>query len=130
MTSVALLGTGIMGAAMARNLCRHGMTVRVWNRTRARAEPLAADGAVVAGSPAEAVAGADVVITMLKDGEAVLAAMRDAAPGLRPGQVWAQMSTVGLAALEPLAELAAEHEVAFVDAPVQGTGSPPSRARW
>ncbi|MFI0357379.1 NAD(P)-dependent oxidoreductase [Actinomadura sp. 9N407] len=129
MTAVALLGTGIMGAPMARNLLRHGLEVRVWNRTRSRAEPLAADGAVVAGSPAEAAAGADVVITMLTDGDAVLAAMRDAVPGLRPGQIWAQMSTVGVAALGPLSALAAEHGITFVDAPVQGTKQPAEKGR-
>ncbi|MEW2357075.1 NAD(P)-dependent oxidoreductase [Spirillospora sp. NPDC029432] len=124
MTAVALLGTGIMGAPMARNLLRNGLETRVWNRTRARAEPLLAEGAVVAGSPAEAAAGADVVITMLTDGDAVLAAMRDAAPGLGEGQIWAQTSTVGVAALGPLAELADEHGLTFVDAPVQGTRQP------
>jgi 3-hydroxyisobutyrate dehydrogenase len=129
MTAIALLGTGIMGAAMARNLLRHGFEVRVWNRTRARAEPLAEHGATVAGTPAEAVEGADFLITMLLDGDAVLAAVRDAAPALRPGLVWAQMSTVGLAALEPLSALASEHGLVFVDAPVQGTKQPAEQGR-
>ncbi|SEG92532.1 3-hydroxyisobutyrate dehydrogenase [Thermomonospora echinospora] len=124
MPIVALLGTGIMGSAMARNLLKHGIRVRVWNRTQARAEPLRADGAQVAASPAEAVDGADVVITMLADGPAVLSAMRDAPDGLRAGQVWAQMSTVSLTDLESLAALAAEHGLTFVDAPVQGTRQP------
>ncbi|MFG2006051.1 NAD(P)-dependent oxidoreductase [Spirillospora sp. NPDC048911] len=124
MPTVALLGTGIMGAAMARNLLKEGLAVNVWNRTRAKAEPLSADGAVVAGSPAEAVEGADVIITVLNDGDGVLAAMESAAPGLRSGQIWAQMSTVGLAALDPLAALASEHGLTFVDAPVQGTKQP------
>ncbi|NUT41284.1 MAG: NAD(P)-binding domain-containing protein, partial [Thermoactinospora sp.] len=75
MTDVAVLGTGLMGAPMARNLLRAGLSVTVWNRTREKAEPLAADGAVVAGSPAEAVEGAGVIVTMLSDGDAVLAAM-------------------------------------------------------
>jgi 3-hydroxyisobutyrate dehydrogenase len=129
MTAIALLGTGIMGTAMARNLLKQGFEVRVWNRTRARAEPLAGDGATVAGSPAAAVDGADVIITMLLDGDTVLAAMRDAAPGLRSGQVWAQMSTVGLAALEPLSALAAEHGLVFADAPVQGTKQPAEQGK-
>ncbi|WP_018657037.1 NAD(P)-dependent oxidoreductase [Actinomadura flavalba] len=124
MTKVALLGTGIMGAAMARNLAKAGLDVTVWNRTRARAEPLEADGATVADAPVDAVRGAGVVITMLNDGDAVLAVMKDAAPGLAEGQVWAQMSTVGVAAVAPLAALAAEHGVTFVDAPVQGTKQP------
>lgn len=123
-TTVAVLGTGLMGAPMARNLLASGMDVRVWNRTKEKALPLEAGGATVAGSPAEAVEGADVVITMLLDGETVRAAMGAAGPGLREGQVWAQMSTVGVAAVAPLAALAAEHGLTFVDAPVQGTRQP------
>ncbi|MBT2214182.1 NAD(P)-dependent oxidoreductase [Actinomadura sp. NEAU-AAG7] len=124
MSDVALLGTGIMGAAMGRNLLKAGHRLTVWNRTRARAEPLAADGAAIAATPAEAVADAEVVITMLSDGEAVLAAMAAAAPSLRSGQVWAQMSTVGVGPLDRLAGFAAEHGITFVDAPVQGTRQP------
>ncbi|MFJ2176205.1 NAD(P)-dependent oxidoreductase [Streptomyces sp. NPDC087851] len=122
--AVAVLGTGIMGAAMARNLCRAGLDVRVWNRTRAKAEPLATDGARVAGTPAEAVSGADVVVTMLYDGPAALEAMEAAAPGLRRGAVWLQSTTVGVEAITPLAERAAEQGLLFVDAPVLGTRAP------
>ncbi|MFV2175440.1 NAD(P)-dependent oxidoreductase [Actinomadura sp. LOL_016] len=129
MTDVALLGTGIMGTAMARNLLRDGHRVAVWNRTAARAEPLRADGATVAPSPAEAVTGADVVITMLDDGETALAVMADAAPGLRSGQVWAQMGTVAVDAVPRLAALAAEHGPTFVDAPVQGTRQPAEQGK-
>ncbi|GAA3447573.1 NAD(P)-dependent oxidoreductase [Planomonospora venezuelensis] len=124
MTTVALLGTGIMGAAMARNLARAGLEVRVWNRTREKALPLQADGATVSATPAEAVAGADVVITMLSDGDAVHGAMSAAAPGLRAGQAWAQMSTVGVTAIDRLGALARSHGLVFVDAPVQGTRQP------
>src|SRR3954449_1720930 len=102
MNTVALLGTGIMGSAMARNLLKAGHDVKVWNRTKEKALPLAADGAVVASDPAEAVAGADVVITMLKDADTVQEAMSAAVPGLRAGQVWAQMSTVGVAGIDRL----------------------------
>src|SRR5690349_2768226 len=119
MTEVAVLGTGIMGAAMARNLLKHGDQVAVWNRTRSGAEPLAADGAAVADSPGEAVVDADVVITMLNDGDTALSVLGDAAGALRRGQVWAQMGTVGVASVPVLAEFAAEHGVVFVDAPVQ-----------
>ncbi|MEV0229366.1 NAD(P)-dependent oxidoreductase [Nonomuraea sp. NPDC050786] len=129
MAEVAVLGAGLMGAPMARNLARSGNNVRVWNRSEEKARPLAADGATVAGSPAEAVEGADVVITMLLDGDAVRAAMTAAAPGLREGQVWAQMSTVGLEAIGPLAALAAEHGLTFVDAPVQGTRQPAEQGK-
>ncbi|MFI1204250.1 NAD(P)-dependent oxidoreductase [Streptomyces sp. NPDC020883] len=127
--SVAVLGTGIMGAAMARNLARAGLDVRAWNRTRARAEPLAADGARVTDTPGEAVDGADVVLTMLLDGPAVLDAMRQAAPHLAAGTLWLQMSTVGPAALEPLARFAAEQGLGFVDAPVLGTKAPAEKGQ-
>ncbi|MFI0454092.1 NAD(P)-dependent oxidoreductase [Actinomadura sp. 6N118] len=124
MPTVALLGTGIMGAPMARNLLKEGLAVNAWNRTRAKAEPLSADGAVVSGSPAEAVENADIIITMLNDGDAVLSTMESAVPALRSGQIWAQMSTVGIAAMHPLAVLASEYGLTLVDAPVQGTKQP------
>lgn len=129
MTAVAMLGTGIMGAAMARNLLGKGHRVTVWNRTRSRAEPLAADGAAVAGSPAEAVGGADVVITMLSDGETALSVMAEASAALRPGRIWAQMGTVGVASPPLFAEFAAERGLTFVDAPVQGTRQPAEQGK-
>ncbi|MFC5910043.1 NAD(P)-dependent oxidoreductase [Streptacidiphilus monticola] len=122
--SVAVLGTGIMGAAMARNLARADLEVRAWNRTRAKAEPLAADGIRIADSPADAVRGADVVLTMVHDGPAVLETMREAAPGLGPGAAWVQSTTVGLAALHELADFAREHDLVLLDAPVLGTRQP------
>ncbi|MDX2561111.1 NAD(P)-dependent oxidoreductase [Streptomyces sp. TX20-6-3] len=122
--TVGVLGTGIMGAAMARSLLRAGLGVRVWNRTRAKAEPLAADGAYVAGTPDEAVRGADVVLTVLHDGPAVLRTMREAAPGLRPGAAWVQSTTAGIEEVGELAGLAREHGLVFFDAPVLGTRAP------
>lgn len=122
--TVSVLGTGIMGAAMARNLARAGHTVRAWNRTRDKAEPLAADGAHIADTPAEAVQGADVVLTMLYDGPAALDVMREAASALRPGVAWAQSTTVGIEAIGELAGFAREHGLVFFDAPVLGTRQP------
>jgi 3-hydroxyisobutyrate dehydrogenase len=122
--TVALLGTGIMGAGMARNLLRAGLPLRVWNRTRAKIEPLAAEGAVLAESPADAVTGADVIITMVRDGSSVAEVITEAAPGLRAGQVWAQTTTVGIEAAPALAELAAKYGLTLVDAPVLGTKQP------
>ncbi|NSC21584.1 NAD(P)-dependent oxidoreductase [Streptomyces albus subsp. chlorinus] len=122
--SVAVLGTGTMGAAMARNLAAAGLDVRAWNRTRSRAEPLAADGVTVADEAADAVRGADAVLTVLYDGPAVLAAMRAAAPGLAGGTVWMQSSTVGPDGLVPLAGFAQERGLRLVDAPVLGTRAP------
>ncbi|MCF2126331.1 NAD(P)-dependent oxidoreductase [Strepomyces sp. STD 3.1] len=122
--TVTVLGTGIMGAAMARNLARAGLTVRVWNRSRDKAEPLAADGAYVAADPEDAVRGTDVVLTMLYDGPAALDVMGRAVPGLRPGMVWAQSTTAGVDAVADLAAFAHEHGLLFVDAPVLGTRQP------
>ncbi|MFJ8198934.1 NAD(P)-dependent oxidoreductase [Streptomyces sp. NPDC096152] len=122
--TVSVLGTGIMGSAMARNLLKAGHTVRVWNRTRAKAEPLAADGARIADTPAEAVRDADVVLTMLYDGGTVLEVMREAAPALRSGALWVQSTTVGLDSVEELAGLARDHALVFYDAPVLGTRQP------
>jgi 3-hydroxyisobutyrate dehydrogenase len=114
---VAVLGTGTMGAPMARNIAAAGMTVRVWNRTRERAEGLDAE---LCESPADAVDGADVMLTMLSDGDAVEEVAREAAGDA----IWLQMSTVGIAANERLAAVAEERGVAFVDAPVSGTKKP------
>jgi 3-hydroxyisobutyrate dehydrogenase len=113
---VGFLGTGLMGAPMARNLASAGHEVRAWNRTAAKAEGL---GATVAGSPAEAVEGADVVVTMLADGSAVEAAMEGIS--LSAEQIWWQASTVGLDWISKLAEGTAAR---FVDGPVMGTKGP------
>lgn len=123
-TSVAVLGTGTMGTAMTRNLASAGLDVRAWNRTHAKAEPLAADGVTVTADAAEAVRGADIVLTVLYDSLSVLDAMRAAAPGLERGTVWAQTSTVGPEGLLPLEEFAREHGLRFLDAPVLGTKAP------
>ena len=122
--TVSVLGTGIMGAAMARNLARAGHTVRAWNRTRAKAEPLTSDGITVTDSPAQAVEGADAVLTIRYDGPAALGVMRDAAPGLRPGAAWVQSTTAGIEAIDDLAAFARERRLVFFDAPVLGTRQP------
>ena len=122
--TVALLGTGIMGGGMGRNIARAGLPVRVWNRTLSKAAELEADGAVLAATPADAVQGADVIVTMLADGPAVLDTMTAAADGLAPGQIWAQTSTVGPDALTSLAAFARQHKLTFIDSPVQGTRQP------
>ncbi|MCD9873014.1 NAD(P)-dependent oxidoreductase [Streptomyces guryensis] len=127
--TVGVLGTGIMGAAMARNLVRAGHSVRAWNRTRAKAEPLAADGAHIADTPAGAVQGADVVLTMLYDGPAALEVMREAAPALRSGAAWVQSTTAGIDAIADLAAFADEHGLVFYDAPVLGTRQPAEAGR-
>jgi len=122
---IAVLGTGIMGAAMARNLLAAGMEVRVWNRSREKAEPLADDGAKVADSPAEATEGVGFVLTMLADADTVAQAVGEGAlSGLSDDGVWLQMSTVGIEGHERLVGISEEYSVAYVDAPVLGTKQP------
>ena len=122
--TVAVLGTGIMGEPIARNLLRAGVDVRAWNRTRAKAEPLAGDGAVICEEPAEAADGADVVITMLYDADTVEQVIAGVLPAMEEDAVWAQMSTVGAEGADRLAGLARAREVTFVDCPVLGTRKP------
>lgn len=124
MPTVALLGTGTMGAGMARNIAAAGTPLRVWNRTRDRAAPLAEAGATVCEDLTDAVADADVVITMLFDAtsvEDVAARLRGAT---RPGAVWLQMSTVGVDGADHLGHLAEQLGLVYVDAPVLGTKKP------
>lgn len=122
---VAVLGTGIMGGAMARNLSKSGFETRVWNRSKEKAEPLADDGATVADTPAEAANGADFLITMLPDAEVTAEVVGGGAlENLADGAVWIQTGTVGVEGNEELAKLAAGKNVAFVDAPVLGTKQP------
>jgi 3-hydroxyisobutyrate dehydrogenase len=125
--SVGVLGTGTMGAPIARNLLRAGMPVQVWNRTPAKADRLATAGALVAASPAAAATDVDVLITMLTDGAAVEHVMtgpHGALSTLAPNAIWVQMSTVGIDWSDRLAHLAARHDVTFVDAPVSGSTQP------
>ncbi|MGH3146483.1 MAG: NAD(P)-dependent oxidoreductase [Rubrobacter sp.] len=122
---VAVIGTGIMGAAMARNLLAGGMRVRSWNRSREKAAQLAQDGAEVAESPAGAAENADFLLTMLPDAGAIEEVVGDAVlPALAKEAVWLQMSTVGDGGNERLGRLAADAGFAYVDAPVLGTKGP------
>ncbi len=127
---VGVLGTGIMGSELVRNLLTSGFEVYVWNRTPAKAQALTAEGARYAASPALAAADVDVLITMLSDGaivQEVMAGPHGALNALAPGAIWVQMSTVGVGWCDRLAQLAAQNGVAFVDAPV--SGSPQAAAR-
>jgi 3-hydroxyisobutyrate dehydrogenase len=128
MNTTAVLGTGIMGAAMARNLLAAGQSATVWDRSPSALEPLRQAGALVAPTPAAAVRGAGLVITMLPTAAVVGAVMFDGAvvAELAHGAVWAQMGTIGV---EATAEIAARlhrerPDVLFVDAPVSGSKGP------
>ncbi|WP_415839255.1 NAD(P)-dependent oxidoreductase [Nocardioides zeicaulis] len=119
---VTVMGTGTMGAGMARSLLRAGHEVTVWNRTAERAEPLAADGARVATDPAEAVAGAEAVVTILYDTYSVLDVMGGV--DLPAGCVWVQCATIGIDGTQRVASLAHERGWLLLDAPVLGTKAP------
>jgi 3-hydroxyisobutyrate dehydrogenase len=119
---VTVLGTGTMGAGMVRSLRRAGLPVRVWNRDGSKARALADTGAEVFDSPAEAVAGADVVLTMLLDADAVVVVIRQAVPSA--GTVWLQTSTVGVEGADRVIEVARGLDLVLVDCPVLGTKEP------
>lgn len=128
---IAFLGLGIMGSRMAANLLAAGHELTVWNRTAATADTWAVEhpGAAVAASPAEAAAGAELVITMVVDGpdvEAILLGPDGAATTAAPGTLVADMSTIAPAAAEALGARLAERGITFLDAPV--TGSSPAAA--
>lgn len=130
--TIAVLGAGgTMGFAMTRNMARAGLSVRAWNRTPDKVKPLAADGVYLAGTPAEAVQGAGIVLTILADGDAVISAFKDALPSLDtaadPHPIWLQMSTIGEAATRQCENLANVNGVGFVDAPVLGSKEPAER---
>jgi 3-hydroxyisobutyrate dehydrogenase len=110
-----------MGLPMARNIARAGIEVRAWNRSREKAEPLRDDGVSLFDSPAEAADGADVILTILADADAVIGSVERALPS---GAIWLQMSTIGEAGIERCEELAEQQGVQLVDAPVLGTKQP------
>jgi 3-hydroxyisobutyrate dehydrogenase len=126
--TVAVIGAGIMGSAMTRNLVAAGVDTRVWDRSAAATVPLAAAGAVAAPSARAAVQDADVVITMLPTADAVESVIFDGgvAGAFADGCVWAQMGTIGIEATRRFRDrLAAQRpSVMFVDAPVSGSKGP------
>ncbi len=121
--TVALLGVGTMGAGMARNIAKAGMPLRVWNRSSGKAQALA-DVAHVADSVADAVDGADVVLTMVYDADSVIETMEQARGQLGSDVVWLQQSTIGVEGSDRVIALAKDLDVTLVDAPVLGTRKP------
>ena len=120
MTNVAILGTGHMGAAIARRLLTAGHSVTVWNRTPAKAAALAQAGASVAANTKDSVREASVVVTMLTDAAAVTEALFESGAELREGTTVVQMSTVGPEETRALSARVPAG-VTFVDAPVAGS---------
>jgi 3-hydroxyisobutyrate dehydrogenase len=133
MTRVAMLGLGGMGEPMAANLLRAGLPTAVWNRHPDPADRLRDQGAEVAATPADAVRGADVAVTMVTDADAVRSVAVDQGmlAALPEGAVWAQMSTIGVTETQRLAALvgAERPDVTLVDAPVAGSRGPASQGR-
>lgn len=121
---VAVLGIGTMGAAMAANIAAAGLGLRVWNRNRDMAAPLADVGAVVCDSPAEASRGAHIILTVLANEGVVAQVMDQAREGLNENAVWLQMCTVAPEGSRRLAQQAVRLGVAYVEAPVLGTKEP------
>ena len=125
--TVAVLGLGVMGHAMAVNARRAGLATVVWNRSPERTRDLVELGALAVGSAADAARGADIVVTMLTDVDAVLSVAIDhgVLEAMAPGAIWVQMSTIGLG-IDRIAELVAEWrpDVTLLDAPVSGSKGP------
>jgi 3-hydroxyisobutyrate dehydrogenase len=125
---VAVLGLGTMGAAMAQTAHRGGIPLVVWNRTPPATNAFSELGVEVAPTVADAVAGADVIITMVTNAAAVraIAVEQGLLEALRPGAVWAQMSTIGVEGTEQASALVQDRrpDAVFVDAPVSGSKVP------
>ena len=122
--TIAFLGLGAMGAPMASNLAAAGFALRVWNRSPARAEPFAAAGATVCASPAEAVRGARVVVSMVADDEATREGMLGPDGGVAaaaPGTTIVDSSTNSPAMSREVARAAVARGLAHLDAPVSGS---------
>lgn len=120
---IGFLGLGKMGTPMALRLLAAGHELSVWNRTEGRTEPLAREGAIVAGTPAEAELGADAVITMLFDDHAheeVLFGSNGLMEALTPSTLHISCSTISVALSERLTAEHARREIPFVAAPVFG----------
>lgn len=118
---IAFLGTGLMGAPMVRNLLGANFPVTAWNRSIGKAEALVSDGAQVASSPAEAAAGADIVISMVSDGSAVRALLDGGvAEAMRSGSIFIDMSSIKPREARAHFDLLKAKGVSALDAPVSG----------
>jgi 3-hydroxyisobutyrate dehydrogenase len=121
---VGLLGVGLMGSAMAGRLLDQGIAVTAWDRNPGHARALADRGATPAQQPAEALRGTRAVITMLPTAEVVLDVVEPLLDDWPRDTIWLQMSSVGAAEADQLTQLAADHAVTIVDAPVSGSTHP------
>ncbi|HEY3673797.1 MAG TPA: NAD(P)-dependent oxidoreductase, partial [Acidimicrobiia bacterium] len=126
--SVAVLGIGTMGHAMATSVLRAGIPTIVWNQYPEATRDLAALGADVAESAADAARRAGIVVTMVTDADAVISIADDQGmlAALAPGAIWAQMSTIGVAGIDRVAALVDKDrpDITLLDAPVSGSKVP------
>jgi 3-hydroxyisobutyrate dehydrogenase len=123
--NVCVLGAGAMGSAIAARMRERSFDVRIWDRTWEKANALAAYGACAFRDITQAVADADVVVTLLVDGAAVVSTMDRALPAMRSDAVWVQMSTIGVEGTAQAIALSRDRpDVVFVDAPVSGSTGP------
>jgi 2-hydroxy-3-oxopropionate reductase len=118
--TLAFLGIGLMGKPMAQRLAQAGYPLRAWNRTAAKAEALRDTGAEPRATVAEAVAGADVVISMLEDGVVVGDVIDAALAALAPGALWIDMSSTRQAEALRFHDIVTANGRRFLDAPVSG----------
>ncbi|QKV54087.1 NAD(P)-dependent oxidoreductase [Comamonas antarctica] len=119
---IAVLGTGKMGLPMARCLCQAGHEVHAWNRTRARAEPLAGAGARLHDSAARAVADADIAVSLLENGQVVEDVLfsQGVATAMREGSLFIDMASIQPAEARDHAARLGDRGIAHLDAPVSG----------
>jgi 3-hydroxyisobutyrate dehydrogenase len=121
---VGLLGTGLMGTAMAHRMLNQGLSVIAWDRNRDHVQPLVERGAQVAGSAGEVASSAQAVITMLPTAEVVLEVVEPLLEEWPEETIWLQMSSVGASEADRLFEVATAHGVTIFDAPVSGSTHP------
>lgn len=128
--TIVVLGAGsTMGFAMAQNMLKAGLRVRAWNRSPDKAQPLAQQGAEICQSPSQAVQGGGLIVTMLANADAVTETIESALGDAEDGAAWVQMSTIGEEGIKRCIELAEQHDVAFLDAPVLGTKGPAEQGK-
>lgn len=129
--AVAVLGLGAMGHAFAANLLKKGFTVYGWNRTPGRGDDLVSEGLAQRETAAQAVSDAQVIIAMLTDGDATLAAIRAIAPSCPQNATFCQMGTIGIQETADAIALleALRPDMLYLDAPVSGTKAPAENAQ-
>jgi 3-hydroxyisobutyrate dehydrogenase len=124
---IAVLGVGIMGSALAHDAARAGLPTAAWDRDPQHGASLSGDNLRFTTSLTDAVANADVVVTMVPDADAAMNVMQDLGgfAAMKSGASWVQMATIGVQGIERAIRLAQTRpEIAFVDAPVSGSRGP------